>query len=65
MYRGGPIELPPRLGEIAKDSLDIGGVEWAALMSALDMGSGSERSAYGNMTRYSCDAKGIRCKISA
>ena len=51
MYRGGPIELPPRLGEIAKDSLDIGGVEWAALMSALDMGTGSKRSAYGNMTR--------------
>ena len=38
-----------------RGSLDIGGGEWAALMNALDMGSGSgysdERSAYGNMTR--------------
>ena len=43
----------PRLGEIARGSLDIGGGEWATLMNALDMGGGgsTERSAYGNMTR--------------
>ena len=43
----------PRLGEIARGSLDIGGGEWATLMNALDMGGGgsSERTAYGNMTR--------------
>ena len=43
-----------RLGEIARGSLDIGGGEWATLMNSLDMGGGSggsERSAYGNMTR--------------
>ena len=48
-----------RLGEIAKESLDLGGAEWAALMHALDIGvggggaggGGAGGSAYANMTR--------------
>ena len=40
-----------RLGEIAKESLDLGGGEGAALMHALDIGGGAGDSAYANMTR--------------